>query len=271
MQSVNRARPRPEIVAQAKMSEQLAKLQQQISTGKKIDKPSDDPAAWSRISDIARLQSDMTAWQRNVNRGQSISRQAADTIGDINNQLIRVSELTIQAASDTMSSDNRALIAQEIEAITESIAELIDQNSTFGSPLFPSTGSSKIPIGNGQRLSVAPPKSTFSELKPSLEALSLTIRNGSSPNISSHLTPLENLMTSMITLVGHQGIVINQLEEAANRLIDQNLTASEYRSGYEDTDLTRTISDSQQVLLNLQAAQATYARVQQTSLFDFLR
>jgi len=62
-----------------------------------------------------------------------------------------------------------------------------------------------------------------------------------------------------------------RLEDIDNRLTDSALALTERRSTLEDTDLTETITKLQSKLTTLEAAQAAFARINQTSLFDFLR
>ena len=57
----------------------------------------------------------------------------------------------------------------------------------------------------------------------------------------------------------------------SNRVLDSDLQLTERRSLLEDTDLTETISSLQTKLTSLEAAQAAFARISRTSLFDLLR
>ena len=63
MQSVNRTRPSQDILLQSELSQRIADHQEQIATRRRIDRPSQDPAAWAQISDTAKVQANMGAWQ----------------------------------------------------------------------------------------------------------------------------------------------------------------------------------------------------------------
>lgn len=132
MQSINRLRPQSPIALQSELSELIAARQQQIATGRRLEKPSDDPAAWAAISGASRVQANMDAWLRNIDRGLSVSRQAETAITGIADRLADASALLIQASSDTIGNENRNIIALEMDDIAVSVGKLMRQNNAFG-------------------------------------------------------------------------------------------------------------------------------------------
>ena len=72
------------------------------------------------------------------------------------------------------------------------------------------------------------------------------------------------------TLIAQQGLIATNLEDSRNRLTEKNIQLTENRSELEDTDIAEAISTIQKLLTNLEAAQATYARIEQTTLFDLI-
>jgi len=271
MQSVNRLRSPTDVQLQTSLSKLIAEKQQEISSGRRIDKPSDDPCAWSQISEISMQQSNTSVWLGNVKRSQTIARQGEDAIGEINNQLIRTKELLIQANSDTISTEERSLIALEVEALEGSIAELINSKDSFGNDLFENGQPLEIPIDDNTKISVVPGRSAFTDLGPTLSNISDSIRNGDHNDRNAMLLELDNQLSTVTNLLGSQGIIGNRLEQAASHLNDRQLDLTIFRSAIEDADISQSIISMQSLLVNLQAAQATYAQIQQASLFDALR
>ena len=75
----------------------------------------------------------------------------------------------------------------------------------------------------------------------------------------------------VVKILGNHGIETDRLLQGAKRLEDRQIDVSEYRATLEETDLALAISEVQKLLISLEAAQATYARIQQSSLFDQIR
>jgi len=268
MQSVNRLRPGNEISLQAQLSIMIAEKQQQISTGRRIESPSQDPASWSQISGVAKQQANVSAWLKNIERGIAIAGQAEKTIEEFSNQLLRAKELLVQASNGTQSFENRALIAVEIIAISESINQLTDTKDGFGDLLFADGEPLKMPIDENLQIAVVPSRSSLTASVAFLNDVAEVIRFGD-PN--TMLPGMEDAINQISQSVGSQGILSKRLEQAENHLRERQIDLSSYRSSLEDADITQSIASMQKLLLNLQAAQATYAQIEQTTLFDLIR
>ena len=86
MITATRYRAIAEINRQAKLGAEIARAQSDISTGKRIDKPSDDPIAAARITEIRRAQADQTVWSRNIETAKSVAAEvdtAMTNVADI--------------------------------------------------------------------------------------------------------------------------------------------------------------------------------------------
>ncbi|MEH6758239.1 MAG: hypothetical protein V7676_12140 [Parasphingorhabdus sp.] len=271
MQSVNRTRPRPEIMLQSQLAQNIADRQQQIATRRRIDRASEDPAAWSQISNIAKVQADMGAWLRNIDRGLAIAAQADGAMAEINTQLARTTELLVQASNDTLALVDRETIAQEIENIAGTIADILDQDNGFGRPLFRVGLPLKMPVDDNITVITAPSRDGFNGLAPLLADIVNMIRTGDANQRSALLDPLQLQSNIAANILGNHGIETDRLLQGAARLEDRQIDVSEYRASLEETDLTQAITETQKLLISLEAAQAAYARIEQTSFFDLLR
>lgn len=99
--------------------ETLAMYEEQLSTGKKIQKPSDDPIVAVRALRYRTNVSEITQYKTNAEDATSwasVSEQAVSNVTDI---LKRVRELSVQAASDVMSLENRQNSLTEIDELME--------------------------------------------------------------------------------------------------------------------------------------------------------
>ena len=271
MQSVNRTRPSNDIILQNELAQRIADRQHQIATTRRIDRASDDPAAWSEISNIAKVQANMDAWLRNIDRGLSIAAQADGAMSEINSQLARATELLIQASNETISPVDLETIAQEVEGIGGTIADILGQDNGFGRPLFSDGPPLEIPIDDDIVAVAAPSKTGFNALAPLITNIANTIRTGDANQRSALLDPLRLQSDIAANILGNHGIENDRLLQGAARLQDRKIDVSEYRASLEETDITLAITETQKLLINLEAAQAAYARIEQSSLFDQIR
>jgi len=113
-----------------------ARTQEQLATGKRILKPSDDPVASARALDLSRAIDRMDQYTRNstqVENRLNLQESALDSSLDV---LQRVRELTVQANSGTQSDDSRAALATEIEQLRGSLLQQVNGKDGNGHYLF---------------------------------------------------------------------------------------------------------------------------------------
>ncbi len=108
----------------------LARSQEQISTGKKILRPSDDPNVMGQYLSIKSSLSYSDQYKTNINDGLSYLDLSDTTMGTIGDVLSKVNEYTVQAANDTYSSSDRAAIAEQIDKLIDQVVDL--GNSSVG-------------------------------------------------------------------------------------------------------------------------------------------
>ena len=114
--------------------QKLAKLQQQISTGVRLSKPSDDPAAASKILELEQTVSLNLQYQSNINLAEQRLNQQDAVLANYDSLLIRVRELAIQANNAPVDAVSRNAIAAEIdERLNQllSLANTIDGNGDY--------------------------------------------------------------------------------------------------------------------------------------------
>jgi len=114
--------------------QKLAKLQQQISTGVRLSKPSDDPAAASKILELEQTVSLNLQYQSNINLAEQRLNQQDAVLANYDSLLIRVRELAIQANNASIDTVSRNAIAAEIdERLNEllSLANTLDGNGDY--------------------------------------------------------------------------------------------------------------------------------------------
>lgn len=114
----------------------LQKTQEQVSTGKKVNRPSDDPVAAARILKLDQEVAQVSQYQRNVNLATNRLQQEESTLADVTDLIQRVRELTVQAGNATLSSQDRTSVAAELRQRVEQLAALANTRDASGEYIF---------------------------------------------------------------------------------------------------------------------------------------
>ena len=114
----------------------LADLQNQISTGKKLSKPSDDPVAAAQIVKLNRELAQTEKFQDNIEVTQRRLELEETVLDSINTATVRMRELTIQAGNSTLNDADRKAIAAELRGLADYAAGLMNTRDSQGEYLF---------------------------------------------------------------------------------------------------------------------------------------
>jgi flagellar hook-associated protein 3 FlgL len=166
----------------------LAKTQLQISTGKKLLTPSDDPVGAVRSLELTRAQERTNQYERNANILDSRMRLEETTLGSSIDVLQRIRELAIQGNNATQSNESRASIASELRQQLDNVLSYANTKDSSGHFIFAgyqegSSPFSKTPSGynyngdDGQRLLQVGPARSLPDGDPGSEVF-MNILNG---------------------------------------------------------------------------------------------
>ena len=124
----------------------LAGLQENLTSGKKVVRPSDDPtgaaSAERALSRINRIAND----QRALESQRNAISVTESTLGDITDSLQRFRELVVNAGSGVLSPAERSSIAVELKGLRDQIFTSANTKDTNGMPLFGALGSASAPF-----------------------------------------------------------------------------------------------------------------------------
>ena len=271
----------------------LADVQEQLTTGKVLNRPSDSP---TDTTAAMRMRSAMSAEQqyvRNAQDGLAWSGLVDQTLGSITDQVRRARELALQGASSgSMSDAGRTALAVEIEQIrmgllseanTDYLGRPVFGGTTAGAAAYDATGAFvgqagavRRAIGDGVqvRVDVSGPDvfgdgatSMFAEL----DELAMALRAGDEVGIAAGIDRLATRMDTINAARANAGATSNRLERAVQQRQDAIVDLTSGLSDVEDVDLAKAMMDLRVQEVAYQAALAGTARVLQPSLVDFLR
>ncbi|MGH1537507.1 MAG: flagellar hook-associated protein FlgL [Gammaproteobacteria bacterium] len=114
----------------------VSEIQNQIGTGKRINKPSDGPAESARLIDLNQAIGNIDQFQRNsIFANQRLGLEDA-TLSSVNNSLLRVRDLALQANSGSQSSETRNIIRAEVEQRLQELLDYANARDGNGNYLF---------------------------------------------------------------------------------------------------------------------------------------
>jgi len=122
--------------AMLRLQEALDFTQRQISSGRRILTPSDDPIAAARSLELREAAGRLDQFDRNANIATNRLGQEESALGSVNNVLQRVRELALQANNATQSNESRKLIAVEVRELRDQLVQIANQKGGDGSFLF---------------------------------------------------------------------------------------------------------------------------------------
>ena len=264
-----------EIQRQSRLSGDVSDTQIQISTGRRIQRASDDPIAAARVNNIRTKQSDNTAYARNVNLGTALVNQADTALATASSLLARAQELTLAASNPTANASDRATLANELTAIADEIDVLSASKSALGGPLFSTAAPMAMRFDGGTVFAPVPSRSAAFEvagiaISQQLRSAGTAIATGNTAQIASSLTNVKAAIDHVANVHAEIGINGGRLGRLRDTQSGASISLSAERSTLEDTDLSSAIAKLNGQTITLEAAQAAFARINRRTLIDIL-
>ncbi|MCW8944691.1 MAG: flagellar hook-associated protein FlgL [Sedimenticola sp.] len=124
------------ISSMLKQQSGVSDTQLQLSTGRRVLVPSDDPASASRVMGLNGAVDTLSQYQGNIDRLTSRLETEEGALTGATNLLQRVKELTIQGNNDVLSQTDRAAIASEIRQLRNQIFSMANSKDSGGEYVF---------------------------------------------------------------------------------------------------------------------------------------
>jgi flagellar hook-associated protein 3 FlgL len=285
----------------------LAKSQAQISTQKQVLAPSDAPDQAAVISRLKSLIGKQESYAKTLDSVQARLDNEAATLSSAGDILIRLKELTIQANNGTNGKTSSTVIATEMQGLRDQLLSLANATDSTGNyvfsgtkvhtPAFVSDSEGEVSYqGDQTEVKVAVGEHrTVSTNRPGTRAFVSVVRtadDGSSSGagffraIDDLITGVKSAdKTAMQRGLGevealHQGIILAQassgtdmkvIEQQGAALDETKLTLASALSSVEELDMAKAITAMQKQMLSLEAAQSSFAKISQMSLFAYLK
>jgi flagellin len=237
----------------------------QLASGSRINKSADDAAGLAISENLkAQIRSTRQA-NRNANDGISLVQTAEGGLNEIGNIVIRLRELGIQAASDTVGENERGFINTEVMQLKDEL-QRISQVTTWGRTKLLDGSTPTYDFQVGIYNSDFEDRIAFnaSENVATLDALGMSgIDYTSKEGAQEALGVLDNAQINVNRMRSNLGALQNRLTSTTSNLgvAEENMAAANSR--IRDTDIANATSESTRNQILLQSATSTLAQANQ--------
>src|ERR1700760_4374758 len=276
----------------------LDTTQQQLSSGKKLNQPSDDPYGTSQAMSLNGQLSSLNDYTNNITDGTAWTQQATTSLGDIDSMVQRVRELVVQASNGTYTQSDLNASASEVNQLIDAIKQ--EANASYnGQYIFSGTSTGTAPYqtgstdtyqgGTGNVDRLIGPNTTLSintnissllgngqasgdgGLLDTLRTIASDMQSGNTGAIGgADLKNLDSNFGTLTQMEANVGAITNRLTLASTRIQQLQNSDTAALSNVQDADMAT-------VAINFSTEQAAYsaalkagANIVQSSLLDFL-
>lgn len=272
----------------------IDKLQQQISTGKIVNTPSDDPVLAQRLMLLQDQVNQNNVYTQNVQYATSFLTQQSSALSSAVNLMTNVKTMLLSAANDQSSQDMQNYGTQ----LNQDISQLLDlANTNFGGkyifggtqttsqPFFMNAGGTAVSVnsngvGGALNLDVGfqindqyniTGREAFNggQMLSDLIAIRDELNNGTVPS-QADIQTVDNDLNSLVNTNAKAGAMINGFQLMQTQLSSQTQSLQTTQSNLGDTDVAAATIKLEEQQTALQAALQTGSQVVQLSLANYL-
>lgn len=269
--------------------ERLEEAQNQITTGRRFNRPEDDPIGVARAMNFQTMLDTIGQHLRNIDEAQAWLGASESALNSATSLVHRLRDLTLQASNDTLSTEDRLAVQSELEQIKEQLVGIA--NSTYGGRyLFGGQATESEPwsivggtvvysgdsgailreIGVNATIAVnIPGSNAFGPVFQVIEDVITSVSGGANPTV--HLNAVDNALDAVLTARAQVGAKMNRLEDQRERLKSVETDTLQVKSNLEDVDYAEAVTDYATNELVYRAALQMGAKSIQPTLLDYLR
>ena len=283
----------------------LAESQAKLAQGKQVISPSDAPDQAAVIQRLRSVMSRQESFQSSLTTLRSRLENEDTTLKSATSLLVRAKEIAVQAANDTLAPINRKALSSEMQAVRDQLLSLANSKDTNGNFIFAGSRSQLPPFkssrvgespsyqGDQTRMSVMvgeqrsiPINRTGTDAFVSLarpdspegvgffkvmDDLVAGIHNSDDAAMQRGVSEMTGLLNGLTLAHSDIGTDLNVVDQQTDVVEDTILNVKTTLSTVEDLDYAAAITKMNQQLLSLEAAQSSFSKMSQLTLFNYLK
>lgn len=265
----------------------------QLSTGKKINKPSDDPVIAMKGMNYRSQVIEVKQFKRNTNEVHNWMDSSDAALDKATEALQKMRELAIQASNDTYGDEERENIMEEVGQLKKHLIDIANTNvndkyifngtKTADKPITVENDGSLTIDQSGDPVLIEVSSNTklqanvegsevFNEgLFTDIDNFIKTLNNNDQEGIEANIETLDENINNVINARADLGARMNRLDLVEDRLSSQEITAKKAMSTNEDIDYEKVITKLIAQESVHRAALSAGSKIIQPTLLDFLR
>lgn len=282
-----------------------AKLQEQISTGRRISSPSDDPIAAARAIEIASAQSSNAKFADTRQTAQLKLNTLESNLNSITSLLISTQSSLVAAGNGTLSDTERSFLGSELKSSMEALLGLANTKDASGNYLYAGYKTNTVPFvatatgadymgdSNQQLLQVdsqrqmainspgdnvfqANGNDIFASLSTMITLLNTPITDATTQanynaGLATTIDKMKDSVDNVLNVRTDVGQKLREIDELDTAGSDRELQYSKTLSKIQDTDYASALSDFAKQQTIMEAAQKSFVQMTSLSLFSFIR
>lgn len=269
----------------------MDKYMDQLSTGKKINRPSDDPVVAMKGVNYRSELTKVEQFERNISEVHNWMDNSDESLNESNQALQSVRELLVQASNDTYEENQRDNIAEEVSELRDHLEDLANTKvnnkyifngtNTLGKRVedgnVDETNNSavNIEVMDGVTLQAnVNPENVFSQdLFDDLQEIEDALRNPDTrgDDLDEFIDVVDGHSQNLVNERADLGARMNRVEMIEDRLGQQKVSTNKLLSDNEDADIEEVIMNLKMQESVHRASLSAGSRIIQPSLIDFLR
>ncbi|MFC4557525.1 flagellar hook-associated protein FlgL [Virgibacillus kekensis] len=265
----------------------------QLSTGKKINRPSDDPVIAMKGMNYRSQVTEVEQFKRNIGEVHNWMDNSDAALDKATQALQKFRELAVQASNDTYGEEERDNIKEEVEQLKEHLIDIANTNVN-GKYIFNGTGTDTKPVtvdgtgqitvstnndrvmievANGTKLQANVESSSVftDDLFQNIDDFVTALDNSNQGDIEASIGALDENINKTINARADLGARMNRLDLVENRLGEQEVIAKKMMTENENIDYEKVITQLTTQESIHRAALSAGSRIIQPTLLDFLR
>ncbi|MBU0699065.1 MAG: flagellar hook-associated protein FlgL [Pseudomonadota bacterium] len=271
-----------------KVTEELNKASNIVSTGKRINELSDDPVGIIQALGIRTTLANIEQVRRNISLGNSWLAASESALSQTQDIVSYVKSLAVQMANASIDSAQRVAAAQNVQNMLEEIVSLANtdvsgryifagtktdtvafsQNGTYNGD----NNAFTIKIGKNATMAVGSDgQAVFESIFTTLSTFKTALEANNISGIGEAMTNLDADFNSITVKISDVGSKMLRMEVKEKILEDSNVSNTERLSKIEDADIAEAIMNLKAIEFAYQATLASSAKVMTLSLADYLK
>ncbi len=246
---------------------ELSRTLEKLSSGERINRAGDDAAGLAISENLKAQIRGLGQAERNAEDGISLVQIAEGALAEISNILIRLRELSVQAASDTIGRTERKFLNVEFEQLTSEIDRIANSTEFNRVPLLNGTGA-VFDIQIGTRNDPISDRLTFDASSADVNVAALGLNLASvADKISSQnsLSSIDQAIVSVSAIRADFGALQNRLQSTVNNIAVSIENLSAANSRVRDADIAKETAELTRANILVQAGTSVLAQANTSS------